>query len=526
MKRKIILFRSNFPILSFAGSEITPRGRKEVAILLFLALSPGHTASREILKSILWSDRFPDQQDMSLRRALTNIRFSMGSEKSDLKADRRTISMLGEIAVEGKLDRNTLREVCRELKLLGSPFEDWLMGRAKDPLIAKEPFVMTGTKGNPVGRILITAPAASCDHTQIFSRLFLDGVISQLRAHGDIEIDVEKNRDDGLWDIPDDRPRLDFDTEFYDRTFVLRVRIFEPGGGQRAWSKRLQLADLPNRGIGRYRILAFCGEIVLALSELFFRTTTLTSYAKLQTAAAGLFSADHEKTVQAGLALRELDSTNFSGGPVKSWRAFHLLTQQLEFGGQSEDLVAEAVSLSETAMQISPHNALVWANAAQIHSKLTGDLDYAQFLAERALDHCDHDPYALIAMSHVQGLRGHAGKCLGTATNAALAARGLPNSYVWDMQLSLANVSAGDLSSAIRSARLALSKFKTFRPTLRYLTALEAAKGQISNARIYANHLTKIEPDFTYAKLKTPDYPIATFRSAGLASLLPATLSS
>ena len=57
----------------------------------------------------------------------------------------------------------------------------------------------------------------------------------------------------------------------------------------------------------------------------------------------------------------------------------------------------------------------------------------------------------------------------------------------------------------------------SFRPPLRYLTALNGANGQHEAAITYAARLRELEPDFSFERLLSDSaYPVAALRRSGL----------
>lgn len=60
------------------GREVTPKGRKSRAILVYLAAQKGERIRRERLIDLLWGDRFEAQARLSLRQAVFEIRRAAG----------------------------------------------------------------------------------------------------------------------------------------------------------------------------------------------------------------------------------------------------------------------------------------------------------------------------------------------------------------------------------------------------------------------------------------------------------------
>jgi predicted ATPase/DNA-binding SARP family transcriptional activator len=69
----------SFSITAATGEPLTPRGSKAKALLAFVALQPGLSASRQKLIGLLWSDRGQEQAQASLRTCLTEVRNSIRS---------------------------------------------------------------------------------------------------------------------------------------------------------------------------------------------------------------------------------------------------------------------------------------------------------------------------------------------------------------------------------------------------------------------------------------------------------------
>ena len=77
-----------------AGQEIDVPGRKERALLAFLAIPAGEPRSRDKLAGLLWSDRGDSQARDSLKQAVFKLRRSLdGVQPSPLLADREFVSL-------------------------------------------------------------------------------------------------------------------------------------------------------------------------------------------------------------------------------------------------------------------------------------------------------------------------------------------------------------------------------------------------------------------------------------------------
>jgi len=68
-------------------------GRKQTALLAFLATNLGSPCSRSKLASIFWGDRFDDQARQSLRQALSSLRKAFGTRSDCLQIKRETVCL-------------------------------------------------------------------------------------------------------------------------------------------------------------------------------------------------------------------------------------------------------------------------------------------------------------------------------------------------------------------------------------------------------------------------------------------------
>jgi DNA-binding SARP family transcriptional activator len=90
---ELTLFGS-FGVRAPNEAAINLLGKKEQALLAFLALSPGTTHARDKLASLLWSDRGDPQARDSLKHALTSLRQCLQSADSPaIIADRRSVRL-------------------------------------------------------------------------------------------------------------------------------------------------------------------------------------------------------------------------------------------------------------------------------------------------------------------------------------------------------------------------------------------------------------------------------------------------
>jgi len=128
------------------GSDRTPRLRKALCLLAYLALQPNGQARRERLIDMLWGDRGQAQAQGSLRHALVELRQSLGGQTDDLLiADRFSVRLdtqvlaVDALGMDRLLAVGTVKAVLQAsvgwagelLEGIGSPgtaFDHWLEG--------------------------------------------------------------------------------------------------------------------------------------------------------------------------------------------------------------------------------------------------------------------------------------------------------------------------------------------------------------------------------------------------------------
>jgi len=132
-----------FQLSATDGAPIGVTGRRARALLSYLALTPGRSASRERLCGLLWGDRGEAQARASLRQCLLALRLALGDANSGIVAStREDVSlMIGGVSVDtdnlsGALTSNDTSALINILgriedsRLLddvevAGPFRDW-----------------------------------------------------------------------------------------------------------------------------------------------------------------------------------------------------------------------------------------------------------------------------------------------------------------------------------------------------------------------------------------------------------------
>lgn len=86
--------------LTVDGAEIALTGRKALAIMVYLALQPARSESRERIATLLWSDSGADHARAALRQTLRRLKADLGAAEDLLDADRSMIRLTAPVRVD------------------------------------------------------------------------------------------------------------------------------------------------------------------------------------------------------------------------------------------------------------------------------------------------------------------------------------------------------------------------------------------------------------------------------------------
>lgn len=507
-----------FRITDQDGTDLTPKGMKERALLALLLLSPGQRRTRGWLQSKLWSERDPEQASGSCRQALANLRKALGPARDRLCADRSTVWLSPPVPVADQGEGDLLDD----LDVRDPEFTDWLRDQrqARDmaeraPRIAPYRPAM---QERPVIAIYLY-PRAGGDRAAFLLRALGQRIAGDLML---LALDVvQTETSDASTSLS---PTAVIELESYvegGQAHVLLQVISSPAR-RLGWSGRMSLhgpigdiwdSEAANRIVNR---------AVQAVGDIAAAQPVSQPLTALNRAIQRIYDFDRTRLAKADDLLREASMGDLQGLAL-AWRGFVRLTWALEFRDQSG--ADEAEALAGEALRRMRDHPVVLSLASQIRMKLTGDAEAAHWLALRAAEMGDQNPYALDALSQSLIIHGDYAKADLFAARARRAAQGLPHGFSWDMQACLTALSVGRFEAAREAATECHRKMPFYRPALRYLVALSYLMGRQAEAQTWAQRLRRLEPDFTPLALAAPDYPVDTLRALGLVEAIRADLA-
>jgi hypothetical protein len=501
------------------GTDITPVGMKERALLALVLLSPGQRRSRVWLQDKLWSDRDPQQGSGSLRQALSNIRKALGKAGDRLKADRTAIWLDPEVP----LPKDESGELLDDIDVRDPEFSNWL--RDQRQAVVRDGLVRVASPGQTNGSIRATVLLSHADH-DLSSRIrFLTRSLSQ-RIAGELLLVGNMDVLQSGSDADADQANVLVETETFgegDAGFVM-VRVSGLPSRRAVWSGRMAISatiadlwDTPDAT----RLL---NQTVRKVTDLVASAPHMAHQLTYHRAVRRVYEYDREALAKADEMFASVQNGELRSLAL-AWRAFVRLTYALEFRDSNAETVAEASAFADEALRTTPDHPVVLALTSQVRLKLEGDLEAAHYLALRAVEVGDQNPYALDALSQTMILHRRFDQANDLAQRARVAAQGMDNAFSWDMQACLTSLSLMQFEAAYLAARDCHHKMPFYRPALRYLVALSYLNDVPQDAEHYAARLRRLEPDFTPQMLLQPDYPVETLRALGLVERLRPLLS-
>ena len=505
------------------GTDLTPSGQKDRAVLALLAMSPEHRRRRLWLQDKLWSDRFEEQSRASLRRSLANIRKSLGVYRDALDADKLIVSLRNVKIVMEQIDPS-LSEFLEELDVRDPKFGAWLAearvgAPAPDPVRLQAPLV--AKQRPPLVRIVGATDHAESDRV-FLENLVADMIAERLHSTGPVRIESPSMP-------PEDEEQdcdilMEIDGRIESGLWMLVVRLYSGAGRYFLWSGRFSNQVGLSNLWSNPDLPAFVNTVVSATfaklqTELRFSTVFQLNHAVKQLYTGRRVDLDAASQTLDALASVDMEGTDLA----LAWSGFERLTRVLEHGEYSDSIADEACVSVQRAVENSMANPTVLALSAIVEMKMGNDPERALVLGRQAMDLSDTNPYALTSVAHTLAFMDRPHESYELSRMAVQSGRNMPNDFTWDMQLCLAALATGRHAEALEAATRSHFKMPNYRPALRYMVALQAMNA-VEDAGVHLPgtlaKLQRIEPGFEVAHIAQDSYPMHTFRQLGLTSEL------
>lgn len=531
-----------FRVETAGGLDLTPRSAKNRALLALLASDGFRVRTRAWLQAKLWSDRAEAQRSASLRQALSQLRRDLAGFDGAVRITRTTLALdssVVELVLSGGDDGAA--EFLEGLVVRDPEFENWLqsqrqaLGRglrrpAPDKVTRPDEAPETAADKVPAGpgfrrpglsRPVHLVPSAERPGPeQLYEHLFCDCLERSLSEH----LVAEVYRHAPLADDP--------------RQIIVNVQAFTPGGGN--MGIRLAVAEGPRRRsvwsgsrvvrmqgappVDHVDVLSFVHETTEAIADalaLQVKTgrTEADAAVLARIAVRKIFSMTPAEVAVADRLLEqafEMDPRAIFLAWRSQLRVIQSVERHLPEGGDAAD---DIVVFRNRALDLEPSNSMVLATAANASVLVAGDLETGVELARRSLDMNSANPFAWDCLSIALLMHGRPEEAHRHQLRACSLALRSPIRHFWDMGACLTSVVTGRFDLALQLARAASAMAPDFRPPLRYITALHAARGEGEQAAAAMRRLTALEPDFSLRRMvEDPTYPVAALRRSGLLS--------
>jgi hypothetical protein len=504
-----------FRVFDTSGVDITPAGMKDRGLIALLLASPGQRRTRMWLQGMLWSDREPQQASGSLRQALTNLRKALGPLSDRLKADRTTLWLSPEV----EIDTHGRGEFLSDLDIRDPEFSDWLRDQRNRNDQPTEFFTMSDVPtANPVATprplvMLRFLDIGVAPRGRFLTHAIAQRIAGDLILFGNIDV-IHSDADTDQTNTTRLAAMVELECFGDSGQNQLLVRVIGYPARRIIWTGRLSL-DISIPDVWEAADASLCvNRAVSSVVECLASGAGACQPATLPRALRLIYSFDRSGLRQADDMLAQVQDSN-SRGLALAWRGFIRLTSALEFRDIGPDSVAEARAFADDALRTMADHPIILSIASRIKLNIEQDVDHARYLALRAAELSDLNPYALEALGQSLLYHGEYAEAADFAQKARIAAQGMSNSFNWDMQACLTSLGIGQFAAARDAAVDCNRKMPFYRPAMRYLVALALLAHDRTSVDYYTARLRKLEPDFTPAALLQPDYPVATLRALG-----------
>ncbi len=512
------------------GLEITPSAAKLKALLVLIGTGNGMRRPRAFLQDMLWSCSDPEKGGASLRQALSAARRMRGGAEDLLIINNEAVALNpARVKVDLSLPRDCIEmpEFAEGLDVADPEFEDWVRDRRsefadacdklRDAVPTHHALAARVKAAMPTGRtrpaIVVLPPV--CDHSSVraHAEILTADVATHIAQLGEAEILLEPH------------------AVAHGEKLAVQVRAMRSGPGLRF---QVQLAET---AVPR---IVWIGDVNCAnapaihqdanFDQLLVDTAAAASAHFGRLSPEGTPDASHlafqmfaHFPFQDGNRLRRFDAwfDQHSASPEISatqlaWRARLRLVTLLERSSGDRHAYGEAVEFSRAAMCMNAGDPMVTAIAADVALHVEGRLELACELARTSAVKCPRNPFIHAILAQALARAGRPSEGYAVAQRALRLAAGQPNQSWWHAICAATAIKQHSYADARKHAELAHFLAPTFRPPLRFLSALRFHAGDEAGAAEALGTLKSLEPDFCLQRMADETYPVASMRGTEL----------
>ncbi|WP_240484569.1 transcriptional regulator [Pseudoponticoccus marisrubri] len=519
-----------FSVADAAGTDVTPKGAKNQALMALLALSPGMTRPRRWIEDKLWSTFGAEQASANLRQALSKLRGGLGAAADLLQADRSTITLGPEgiwvDLLDGEVPMDPRTELLQGMDIRDPEFEDWLRierqelqsriaratpQQAKGVLIHCRSFAEAPGRGRMVGEVLANQIG--------------EGIAEQVRAWRQ-----STDSTDPAASLPDSDIQIDCQLVRETDGHSVYIKSVHKPSARILYSKLHHLNRLEDvlesEEATAKTIFEATDQIIGKLPQALDTTrpeARATALSRL--GMYRMFSFERDGLREAYGLMKQAHDRD-ENGIYLAWSSLVRMIQLTEMAERErEALRAEAEELHFKAIELSNDNPLVHAILSRVRGIVMKDPEGCYQMAKTAVEANPASAYAWVSMAEALMMAGRPQEALALSARARNIARTSPFKHWWDTGHCVIAIACNRPQDAIEAGEAAARAAPLSRPAHRHLLALYALEGQLDKARAIATKLGKIEPGFSLDRLVNDEtYPVRTLRKKGLLEPIRALL--
>jgi TolB-like protein/Tfp pilus assembly protein PilF len=510
-----------------AGFEIT--GAKHRALFVLLATAPFGRRTRSFLQDTLWGTSCYDSGRQSLRRALSDIKATMGPAFEQLlTVNNAEVSLdLSQVHFIGRPGGG---EFLEGIDIRDNEFNDWLRGVRMNPgqldalfsvsAQPPPPSILPSIAILPFRPVFGTSESATLgdwlaeEVSRSLSRSNLLAVISHLSSRRMAATSVDFSALRMLLGVDycvSGSLRLFGDTAVLDTDFI------DTASGRILWTRQAAgtVAEfLSPDSAPVAEIVRTVGRTIAsdALTHVRGRPVTELADHELLIAGVGLM---HEQRIASFARSRELLDEALRRAPraaeAHAWMGEWYV--MAVFNGWSNDRrrdTQRALDSTARALDIEPGNAFCLTIDGVVHNNLLQRLDVAEDRFAGALDVNPNESMAWLLSGVLSAYRDQGVQAVTRVEKAIRLSPLDPFGYFFESMAATAHLAAENFDRALDYADRSLARNPRHLSTLRARIAALHFLGRPAEARQSANELMRLQPEFTVEGYRR-SHPAAEF---------------
>ncbi|MEP4195685.1 MAG: hypothetical protein ABJL99_08625 [Aliishimia sp.] len=509
-----ITLHGQISVKSNDGTDLTPRGKKALAILAMLAEADTLKRARRWLEHHLWSDRASEQARGSLRQTLFELRKALGILDSCVKSDRMSIWLDSTMVQVEPPPTGARREFLEGLEVSDPQFSAWVYRkRLHYRTTGSTPPSDVPQIGPHAIKIQCGIPLTKSGAETVGNRI-VDNQIGNL-----ISDFIANSRCSVMQTDADLIVRTSIETQ--PGGSAILVEVIDTKNDEVVHSDHCFAESLSALMGAQTNLGGFCWNIAdRALEKLAARRRSSDIIALRsgfsQDAVRAVLSFDEAEMMQS-LNILAQATDHLNDGLFHALRAWALSSIVMEDRlPETNDLQTEIREALDLAQRLNPEDAMVAGIVANVSVILFEDFERAQPIARAALRDQPNNIFAVQALSLCRLRAGNIETAYQLSKHNQGLARLTKYSAMCDLHHALLCLRIKRTSEAIESSRTAADATPGYRAPNRQLLGLYAAAGLKSDLTRQISQLGAIEPDFTVDRfLFDRSYPTNTLRAAG-----------